>query len=273
MSFTPVVPMSGYAGWAFLQRTLDQQKAAYDASPAMQNDEAYFRDRIGSITTAEDLVSDRRLLKIALGAFGLGEDINNRFFIEKVLDEGAQDKTALANKLTDERYLALAEAFGFDNVTSPNTKRDNFAEDILARYSDQRFEAAVGEQNSDMRLALNAQRELGLLADKTGSDLAKWYTVLGTTSLRNVFETAFGLPSSFGSIDLDQQVRQMQDKFQKLTGSELLSTLSDPDMMDRLLKRFLTMSQINGSGNTATSPALQILQGGGSAASILSILR
>lgn len=47
--------------------------------PKIRNDEAYFRAKIGSVKTAEQLVSDRRLLKVALGAFGLEADINNRF--------------------------------------------------------------------------------------------------------------------------------------------------------------------------------------------------
>ncbi|MDB6452492.1 DUF1217 domain-containing protein [Falsirhodobacter sp. 20TX0035] len=273
MSFTPVVPMSGYAGWTFLQRTMDKQKDAFDSSATMQRDEAYFREKIGNVRTAEDLVSDRRLLKVALGAFGLDGDINNSFFIRKVLEEGTTEKSALANRLSDKTYRALSEAFGFDNAKAPETTKTGFADKILSRYSDKQFEAAVGEQNTSMRLALNAQRELGELVKKDSSDLTKWYTVLGSEPLRQVMQTAFNLPTAFASIDLDQQVRQIQDKFDSLMGTESLSTLSDPKQMDKLLKRFLTMSQITESANTVTSPTLQILQSGGSASNILSILR
>jgi len=78
MSFGPVIPVGGYAGWRFLQRTVEVQKERFVASAKMQRDEAYFRDRIGGISSAEELVADRRLLQIALGAFGLGEDIGNK---------------------------------------------------------------------------------------------------------------------------------------------------------------------------------------------------
>nr|WP_276946739.1 DUF1217 domain-containing protein [Haematobacter massiliensis] len=67
----------------------------------MQRDEAYFRDRIGGISSAEELVADRRLLQIALGAFGLGEDIGNKYFIRKVLEDGVSERTALANRLSN----------------------------------------------------------------------------------------------------------------------------------------------------------------------------
>lgn len=271
MSFTPIVPMSGYAGWAFLQRTMDAQKAAHDASPTMQTEEEYFRKKIGTIGSAEELVADRRLMKVALGAFGLDGDINNKFFIRKVLEEGTVEKAAFANKLSDKSYLALSEAFGFGDSKTPNTGKANFADTILAKYADHQFETAVGEQRSDMRLALNAQRELTELAGKDSTDKSKWYAVLGSGPLREVFQTAFGLPSAFGGLDLDQQVRSLQDKMDRLLGSESIATFADPEQTDKLLKRFLTMSQITNA--PATSPALTLLQSSGSANNILSLLR
>jgi len=271
MSFTPIIPMAGYAGWAFLQRTMESQKAAFEASPALQTEEEYFRKKIGTIGSAEELVSDRRLLKVALGAFGLEGDINNAFFIRKVLEEGSVEKTALANRLTDKSYLALSEAFGFGKATPPNTGKAGFADTLLSKYADQQFETAVGEQNADMRLALNAQRELVELANKDSSDKSKWYAILGSGPLRQVFQTAFGLPSAFASLDLDQQVRSLQDKMDRLLGSDSIKTFTDPAQTDKLLKRYLTMSQI--TNGVATSPALQLLQSSGSASNILSLLR
>ena len=50
---------------------------------------------------------------VALGAFGLQDDLPNRFFIQKVLEGGTLSTDSLANKLSDPRYAALAKAFGF----------------------------------------------------------------------------------------------------------------------------------------------------------------
>ena len=122
MTYAPVVPFGGLAGWAFLTRTREAQKTAFASSPAVQRDEAYFRDRIGGISSAEELVSDRRLLSVALGAFGLEDDINNRYFIRKVLEDGTLDPKALGNKLADKRYLELSKAFGFGDYATPRTK-------------------------------------------------------------------------------------------------------------------------------------------------------
>lgn len=274
MSFTPLVPMGGYAGWAFLKRTMETQQQAFQAAPVLQRDEEYFREKIGSISSAEELVADRRLLKVALGAFGLDADINNKFFVKKVLEDGTLDKTDLANRLSDKQYLAMSQAFGFGDYTTPRTKMSDFADGILDKYRTRQFEIAVGEQNSDMRLAMNAARELPALAEKTTSDNAKWYSIMGSEPLRKVFQGAFGLPASFAAIDIDQQLGVLKDKAASVFGDSSAAQFSDPETVDKLIRRFMALSQTTTGipANAKGAGALQILQGGGSAAGILSIL-
>ncbi len=101
-------------------------------SPVIQRDTDYFLENIGKIDTAEDLVNDRRLLSVALGAFGLDEDIDSKYFIRKVLEDGTLDPEALSNKLADKRYLDFSQAFGFgDYGIPPRTKVSDFATEIV----------------------------------------------------------------------------------------------------------------------------------------------
>lgn len=280
MSFTPVIPLSGYSGWSFLQRTLDSQKQAFTSSPENRRDEAYFRENIGKVETAEQLVSDRRLLKVALGAFGLGDDINNRFFIQKVLQDGTTDSKALANKLADKAYARFSAAFGFGDGGTPSTQSAGFADAVLAAYNDRQFEIAVGAQDETMRLALNAKRELAALASSTSSKDTKWFNIMGSTPLREVFETALGLPSSFGALDLDQQLKTLRTKTDALLGDGEISQFSDPDKMDALIRRYLVRAQAESGTYSLLTPgagALQLLQGAtssgsGTASSLLSLL-
>lgn len=262
MTFTPALPLSGYAGWTLLKRTMTTQTAAFAASPVIKSDEAYFRAKIGKIDTAEQLVSDRRLLKVALGAFGLGDDINNRYFIRKVLEDGTLKTDALANKLADKSYQKFSAAFGFGNYATPSTKLSDFADKIVTAYRSRSFEAAVGDQDETMRLALNAERELAELATKSGSENTKWYTVLGSEPLRTVFETALGLPSAFGALDIDQQLSMIKSKARSQLGSDSLSQYSDAASMDKLVRRFLVRSEVNtlGTGASSAQNALTILQ-------------
>lgn len=263
MSFQPVLPMSGIAGWNYLNRTLDTQLESFRKTPLVQRDAEYFQENITRVKTAGDLVSDRRLLRVALGAFGLDDDINSRAFIRRVLEDGSEDRKALANRLADKRYLQLTKAFGFDRTEGPETRTEGFAEQIIAAFENRQFEVAVGQQDESMRLALNMRRELADIAGSDRSDRAKWFTVLGSPPLRSVFEGAFGLPDSFGRFDLEQQLSVLQRRTRQLTGDSSVSQFSDPTMIERLADRYMIQAQVQAAMNSFSGPgaiALQLLQ-------------
>lgn len=263
MSFAPLVPVGGLAGWRYLTRTLDRQEAAHARAPAALRDEAYFRERIGAVRSADDLVADRRLLRIALTAFGLGSDLNNRAFLRRVLDSDTTDRRSFAGRLTDKRYFELASAFGFRDPFGPRIARPGMPDALLQRFREARFEEAVGQQDDSMRLALSLQRDLKRLAAQPGSDDARWYTVLGTPSLRAVFETAFALPREFAALDLDRQVAVLRSRTERLMGASDLAQFSDPARLDRLIERYFVGAQLAGVRQTGTaSVALGLLQAG-----------
>ncbi len=262
MSYTPVLPLSGYAGWAMLNRTKAVQTAAFNNSPDITRDTDYFKANIGKVKTADDLVNDRRLLRVALGAFGLDDDIDNKAFIKKILSDGSTSDTALANRMADKRYLSLTQAFGFDLAT-PSTQVSTFGSDIVGKFLDKQFQIAVGDQDQDMRLALNAQSEVSDLASSTASDTTKWYKVMGNTALATVFQKALNLPSSVASLDVDQQLAIYQSKAKDVFGDSGFAQFSDSAQMDTLIKKFLIRSQADTllAQSSSTSIALTLLQG------------
>ncbi len=264
MSFRPAIPFDGLAGWAFLKRTAAAQRAAFDASPMLARDEAYFRAKIGQVMTADDLVADRRLLGVALGAFGLDADIGNKAFIRKVLADGTLREGALSNRLADKQYRAFSAAFGFGDYPTPNTVGAGFADKLVAAWKERRFEGAVGEQSNALRLAMNAGRELPALAARPISDEAKWLTVLGNRPLRELFQTAFNLPPQFVSLDLDRQVEVLRSRSAAAFGTSELKSFAEPAAMERLTRRFLAMGQIAAAASPAApaSAALTLLQAG-----------
>ena len=88
MTFAPVLPATGLIGWNILSRTIDDQKEAFSNSGEIEREVANFRENFSKIGSAEDLVNDRSMLKVALGAFGLQDDLDNKFFIQKIIEEG-----------------------------------------------------------------------------------------------------------------------------------------------------------------------------------------
>lgn len=263
MSYQPVVPLSGYSGWLFLNRTVESQKVAFESSATRQRDVEYFRENIGEIETAEQLVDDRRLLSVALGAFGLDEDINNKFFIQKILEDGSVDADALGNRLSDKRYLELTKAFGFGDFDTPNTVLSTFADEIVDDYNSQQFEIAVGEQNDDFRLAMNFERSVGDIAEKDSSANGKWYSIMGNEPLRAVFQTALGFPSSFAAVNLDQQLDQFRERTEQVFGDGEIDQFSQPEAREKLIRLFLVRSEANSfsASTSSASNALALLSG------------
>lgn len=262
MSFVPALPLTGYAGWAFLKRTQAQQVATQNSQAEVQRDDAYFREKIGKIDTAEQLVNDRRLLRVALGAFGLEGDINSKAFIRKVLEGGTLKEGSLANKLADKQYQKLSAAFGFGDFKTPRSKLSDLPDNILTAWKTRNFEVAVGDQYEDLRLALNAEREIGELAAKSkSSNDARWFAVMGNAPLRRVFEKALGLPGGFSQLDIDKQLDVLKDKAKSQLGTDQIADLADPARMDGLLRRFLIRSEAEAYRNQfGGSAALSLME-------------
>ncbi|MXQ08182.1 DUF1217 domain-containing protein [Alphaproteobacteria bacterium GH1-50] len=252
MTFQPVIPLTGNAGWSFLSRTRDAQEVAFRNSAINQRETDYFRENIGKVTSAEELVADRRLLAVALGAFGLDEDINNKFFIRKVLEEGTRDDKAFANRLSDKRYFAMAEAFRFD-LSPPSTVLNSFADRTVEAYLSRQFEVAVGNTDENMRLALGLERELQGLLDRGLSETAQWFTILGTPPMRRVFEQAFNIPAQAAGIDVDRQFEMFRDASNRIFGTTSPTDFLDSEKRDGLIRRFLLQADLAG-GTASFSP-------------------
>ncbi|WP_299818214.1 DUF1217 domain-containing protein [uncultured Jannaschia sp.] len=260
MTFQPFVPTGGLAGWRFLQTTMEVQKTAHGKSAVIQRDLDYFRENIGKINTPEELVKDYRLLSVALGAFGLDEDINSRHLIKTVLAEGVDDPKSLANKMSDKRYRDLSRAFGFGDFASPSSKMPDFADKIEALYKDRRFETDMGATDETMRLALNAKRELAELGAGPGSNRTKWFTLMSTPPLRTVMETALNLPSSFAALSIDRQLEDFMERAEARFGTSDLSELGKGEALDKVVDRYTIMAGLS-TESSASSPALMLLRG------------
>jgi uncharacterized protein DUF1217 len=265
MDFQPVIPAPGLAGWQFLQRTYESQFEAFNKTPQIDRDAKYFAENIGNVFTAQELVGDRRLLTVALGAFGLSNDLNNRYFIQKILEDGTGDSDALANRLADDRYKQLSDAFGFGPGEIPKTLSASGMSDILELFKAQSFEVSVGEQDDTMRVALFAQRELVNLANDPMREDAKWFSVMALPPLRKMFETALGLPVSFGGIDIDKQLTIFQDRASRIIGKSTVSQFVEPEALERLTNLYLARSQIEAfnASLSSGSTALTLLQTAG----------
>ena len=104
----------------------------------------YFRENIGKVSTAAELLRDDRLYEFALTAFGLSDQIPNKEFIGNVLDQGVFDP--FTDFTSEERLLGqdqnginqIAEAFWFsEEFILPSLREDaivDAVDDLTNRY-------------------------------------------------------------------------------------------------------------------------------------------
>jgi hypothetical protein len=260
--YQPVLVGSGNVGLQFLKQTYDRQLEAFSSYAQVKRDVEFFRENIESITSAENLVSDRRLLNVALTAFGLESDIDNRFFIQKMLEEGTLADDSLANRFTDERYAELSAAFGFGPGEVPGRLREGFADEIIQMFEAASFEAAVGAQDDTLRIALFAERKLNeVLSSSTSVDSA-WFAIMAQPPMRALFETALNLPSQFSQIDIDQQLEVFKERASRTFGSEDPAVFLEDSELDNLIVTYMARSQLQNStlNQSRFSIALTLLQ-------------
>lgn len=260
--FTPIIPSTGLTGWRFLQRTYDSQFAVFNQSSQVTRATEYFEANISNVSSAEELVADRRLREVALGAFGLQDDIDNRFFIKKILEEGTTNDDSLANRFSDSRYKDFSEAFGLGPGERAKVQDAGFAQSIIAKFRANSFEIATGNQDDSMRVALFAQREIPSLASEDTSNDAKWFGIMGQPPLRAVFEKALNLPSSFGQIDIDQQLVVFKERSRAVFGTDEVNQFGSEEAVQDLVTKYIVRSQLDSfnAASSSASIALTLLQ-------------
>lgn len=263
MSFQPVVPFGGFAGWRFLDRTLETQKAAFAESAPVSRLTDHVRTTIGQVSSLEDFMADRRLLEVALGAHGLEADLGNTAFIRKVLAEGTGATGAFATRLGDSRYETFSREMGFGDLGGAGrTQFVGFAENLVDRYESRAFARAVGDQDNELRLALNLESGIGDLLAGTEGERARWFALMGDPPLRQVFETALGFGPGFGRIDIDQQLDQLRQRARSVLGTDDPADFAIPAAQETLVRLFLVRSEALATQSASpNATALTLLRG------------
>ncbi|APG47630.1 DUF1217 domain-containing protein [Phaeobacter porticola] len=196
-------------------------------------------------------VFDFDAFEAGLDVFNINERALDFNVMIRAFESDLSSEISYANLHRDPKLKAMASAFAFNPGGSDRTYPPGFAEEIAGLYKDQNFEIAIGESDPNMRLALAFERELQSIADAGGSEDAHWFGIIGSPPLKSFFETALGLPSSFGQLSVDRQVTEMKDRAFASFGTTHPADLLEADKLDEFRNRFLLLSELN-SDLTAT---------------------
>ncbi len=255
MAYVPAIPLGGLLGWRVFNESAARQFDAFSSSEAVIRDVAYFKENIANASSPLDLIEDRRLLTVALGAFGLENEINKKAFIRKVLDEGTDLPDSFANRLSDSNWKEFSKEFGYGNITLSRVSVPEFQDKVAQQYLEQTFEARVGDVDTDMRLAMNFRRQVERIAQDPNVERVGWFKIMGQRPLREVVEAAFGLPTQFGTADIDKQKEELEERASNLFGGKSPAIFSDPEVVDAMLRKFFLQNEIK-NGPSASTPGL-----------------
>ncbi len=255
MAYVPAIPLGGLLGWRVFDQSISRQFDAFSNSEQVTRDVKYFEENIHNATSAKALIEDRKLLSVALGAFGLEEEINKKAWIRTILEEGTDLSVSLANKLADPRWREFSAEFGYGNSTGARVGLAEFRDNVAQQYLERTFEARVGDVDTDMRLAMNFRREVERIAQDPNVERVGWFKIMGQRPLRAVVEAALGLPAQFGTVNIDKQKEELEDRASNLYGGKSPAIFSDPEVVDSMIRRYFLQTEI-ANGPSASTPGL-----------------
>lgn len=223
-----------------------EARTTVDTQAARRDD--YFRTRISTIETADELVGDLQLYKYALRAYGLEDYVNTPFQIKQVLTEGADDETDLANLLGDQRLKIFTEAFAFSDPDGSNLDDAQFVNDVVTRH--QRATGAIKTVSREGESTSSAYFRENIGKISTSEEL------LADQRLYTYVMTAFDLNSEIdkrgivakvleeGAADREDLANRLPDpRFRKM--AEVLgfaefraSSIRDPGIIDQIVDRY-----------------------------------
>ncbi|PCD69792.1 DUF1217 domain-containing protein [Rhizobium phaseoli] len=229
-----------------------KDKASKDATTEVD----YFAKGMAKVQSLDDFLADSRLTDLVLKANNLDPKDYDKATLKKIFTSDPDDKKSYLNTKADARFKDIVAAFNFDkdgNLTRAkigaiqNKAAEAHTQDL---YVKQTLETQQGESNDGVRLALYFSRK--------APSITSIYSILGDKALYQVITTAYSLPAQISSMDVAKQA-DLINRFVKL------EDLQDPKKVDKLLRRFTAMYDVQ--NNTQQSPALQLLTGGGTQSS------
>jgi len=239
-----------------IDSTQDRQLESLKTQPQHARAAEQFRERIASITSPKELVQDYEVYSFVMRAFDLEDQIFGKGMIRKVLESDPSDETSLVNRLTDSRFGELHAALGFTTAAgaqAPDFSDAAWQDGIVDLYFDRAYANGYADQNETVGAVLEFREEV--------AGIDSWYDVLKNETLTEFFQTALNLPGELSGLDVDKQAGILADKYD-------LSKLSDPGEQERLISRYVAISDVlNPQGFSATSAALSILQSSSSLSS------
>ncbi len=216
------------------------------AAPA--EDIAYLRQNWSRIDENLDLVLYPELRGIVLSAFGIDKDAFTGEFFTSMLISDPNDPNSFVNLYDDDNWRALVDLIGSYADRGNSLQDEDYVSELISAYENKRFEIAVGEQDQNMRIALNFERLIQEFADAES-----WFTVLADQPLRTVLDAVFTAPEGFINLEIEDQAEWYAARSRQLFGDATPAVFADPENVQEALRRYLAAIDAGASGGVSTT--------------------
>ncbi|WP_102958735.1 DUF1217 domain-containing protein [Mangrovicella endophytica] len=240
--------LSAAANYALISRDLSTSLTRTSKEPAVERASEDYLSELSKVTSIDDFLKNDKVYRFAMKAFGLEDMTYAKGFMRKVLTEGVTSSDSFANKLTDKRYREFATAFNFAVNGADTTKSDVLKQPVVAKYLRQTMEENAGATNEGTRLALYFERK--------ATTITSAFSILADKALLQVVQTAFNIPATTSSMDIDKQAAMIEKRLD-------VADLKDPAKLKKFIGQFLAMYDMNTatSNPAAANPALALFTG------------
>jgi hypothetical protein len=141
----------------------DQLMAQYQRSPDYKQSVAQYQAGVSKITTVDQFLNNYNVLKVALQAYGMSDQISSKGLLKQLLTTDPDSADSVAQKLGNQKWIAFAKAYhslatdGGASLQSPSSVNAT-----IARFTAAGYQSWIGNKDNDTALttALNTQQTL-----------------------------------------------------------------------------------------------------------------
>lgn len=220
--------------------------AAATQKAAISAETDYYATAILKVSSVDELLADNRMTAYIRKAFGFGSTELSKTTLKSILTSDLGNAKSFANASKDMRFREIAAAFNFD--TKGNSKRipelaAQSSEDIYKTYESflqQTLETNAGAEDAGVRLALYFRRNA---ANITGP-----FSIMADKALYEVVRTALQIPEEAIRANIDVLARSLEKRIN-------FADFKDPAKVEKFIKQFTALYDINNQGGTSSSNA------------------
>ncbi|CAN1547290.1 Protein of unknown function DUF1217 [Rhabdaerophilaceae bacterium] len=217
-------------------RASGAEKMAKDG--VVKADIAYFRAKVAKIATPDEFLKDYRLLKFALAAYNLEDQLQYPARIKAIMKDDPTDPTSLVRRMTSAGYREINAAFDFFSKGVTKLKDASFVDEVVKKFTVSRYEQSLGAINPELSDAVYFERKIG--AVRNG------YEIIGDPILFDVVKTALSVPGNA----VGGKIERLKAWVEK--GLDM-KRLNEPAYVKKIVERFLVLKdvenrRVSGSG-------------------------